>query len=352
MASGWEVAAVVGPLVLAFIAMIVSGVVSASPAAIAFFQRWTRRILSYVFPSQCQCRVLLWKDIPRGLIHTCHSTCQHVNPQAIKPHEPSNCWEDSIGRVFNQLSSPRNGAFLSSSETIMKLSQLPLFQDYVLTDAQTLKAFLLLTVDSDYSCEIVDMKSLLDISIIDSVVTVHLKAASTAPTNPALTKFEVERMVEGYPPFYRSIILTPSPGNYQFESPIRENHDISKGAWILAVGLSINVGPVPSLYNMQQLHRKNNTDSEYWRGTLVMAAFDMIGRTLQQLISFEQSCRKLAGQYEVGSDDLWSYQAWTCYTMIMSRDYSLKPWVIKLNFSNRTPYSGRLSVNTFALGLV
>src|SRR5258708_3256287 len=101
MASGWEVAAVLEPLVLSFIAMMVSGVVSASPAATTFFQRWTRRLLSYTFPSRGRCHVLSWDDIPPGRIHGCHSSCQHVNPQAVEPHSPANFREDSLGKVFN-----------------------------------------------------------------------------------------------------------------------------------------------------------------------------------------------------------------------------------------------------------
>ena len=147
MASQWEVAAVIGPLVLSFVAMIVSSVVSASPAATAFFQRWTRRALSYVFPGRGRCQVLSWNDIPPERIHICHSTCQHVNIQAIKLHDHVNCFEYSVGKVFNQLFLSGNNGSSDSHNTITKPHQLPWFQDFIQTDSQTLKAYLLLTVD-------------------------------------------------------------------------------------------------------------------------------------------------------------------------------------------------------------
>jgi hypothetical protein len=188
--------------------------------------------------------------------------------------------------VFNQLFLSGNKGSSDSHNTITKPHQLPWFQDFIQTNAQTLKAYLLLTVDDCRSCQTIDLKSLLEIKTFGDVATVHLKAAPLAPANADLTKFEVERIIDGYPPFYRSIILTPGPKSYQITHPTKESHHLSRGSWVLAVGLSINIGRIPSLYNMQQLRWKN--DEIYWKGTLVMSAFDMIGRSLSRLRDFEE----------------------------------------------------------------
>lgn len=306
-----------------------SGVVSASPAATTFFQRWTRRALSYVFPGRGRCQVLSWNDIPPDRIHRCHSSCQHVNAQTIKPHNHVNCFEDSVRKVFNQLFLSGNKGSSDSHNTITKPHQLPWFQDFIQTNAQTLKAYLLLTVDDCRSCQTIDLKSLLEIKTFGDVATVHLKAAPLAPANADLTKFEVERIIDGYPPFYRSIILTPGPKSYQITHPTKESHHLSRGAWVLAVGLSINIGRIPSLYNMQQLRRKN--DEIYWKGTLVMSAFDMIGRTLSRLRDFEKLRLTGPQQYHLHlrGKGLWCDHALSCYNLIMSESYSLKPWILK-----------------------
>ena len=82
-------------------------------------------------------------------------------------------------------------------------------------------------------CQTLDLKSLLEIKTFGDVATVHLKAPPLAPANTDLTKFEVEQIIDGYPPFYRSIILTPGPESYRITHPTKENHHLSRGAWCL-----------------------------------------------------------------------------------------------------------------------
>ena len=319
MVSAWEAAGVLGPVVLAFVAMVVSGVVSASPAASICFQRWTRRIVALALPNRGRCHRLLLKDFPPGPLHRCHSVCQHINPQAAQAHGPTNCLGNSIGKVLNQIWP------LVQYETGMMLKpyQLPLLQDFIQTDAQTLIAFLLLTVKTCRTCDTADMESILDIKAYGDIVTVHLESHPMAPANTNLTKFEIERMIDGYPPFYRSTFSVHNFGVVtDFKSPISNTHheNISRGAWVLAVGLSVSDGPTPSLYNMKQLHQKN-TD-EYWKGTLVMSAFEMIGYTLNELKGYVARRIDVSG----GSCE----QALKCYNLMMRPDWSLKPWVLKV----------------------
>jgi hypothetical protein len=292
MASTWDVASVVGPLVMSFVVMLVASLVSASPAATAFFHRITRQRLTTIVSRRGRCYALSWDDIPSGNIHCCHSGCQHVSAQAVELHGPAKCWDDSIGKVFNGLSSSANVHFPGVRGTVLKPLQLPLFQDFVWIDTRTLKAFLLPIIDVKRTCQHIDISSLLDIEDLGNVATVHLKSPPLAP---------------GYPPFYRSFILTPRPGNHQIEHPTKGMDLVDRGAWVFAVALSINLGSIPSLYNMHQLRHKN--DQIYWKGTFVMSSFEMIKDTLLQLRDFESSHRWPQQHGNFNSTDQWGDHA-------------------------------------------
>ena len=86
--------------------------------------------------------------------------------------------------------------------------QLSLREEYVQTDVHTLKAYLMLTSEICRKCETPDLATLLEIQTFDGISTVQLKATVPIPINPKLTKFEIDRFIEGYPPFYRSTFET------------------------------------------------------------------------------------------------------------------------------------------------
>jgi hypothetical protein len=165
---------------MSFVVMLVASLVSASPAATAFFHRITRRGLTTIVSRRGRCYALLWDDRPSGNIHCCHSGCQHVSAQAVELHGPAKCWDDSIGKVFNGLSSSANVHFPGVRGTVLKPLQLPLFQDFVWIDTRTLKAFLLPIIDVKRTCQHIDISSLLDNEDLGNVATVHLKSPPLA----------------------------------------------------------------------------------------------------------------------------------------------------------------------------
>lgn len=252
MADFWEIAAVVAPLMLRFLALIVT----ASPVAIVAVHRWSRHVVSYILPQQSRCRRLLWDDIPDG-------------------------------QVLNQLSSLASKETTSSANfAARKPYQLPLNRQYIQIDIRTLKGFLILTADPCRACEKRNVEKVLDIKAFGPILTVNLKAPSlTSGRMPtSLTKFELESLLDGYPPFYRFEFTTT--GGHNLPYPIRNTEQTRRGAWILAAGMSTNSGGLPWLYCMG----RENDESQgfYWKATVVKVAFDMIGLVLPQLKTWEQ----------------------------------------------------------------
>jgi hypothetical protein len=79
------------------------------------------------------------------------------------------------------------------------------------------------------------------------------------------------------------------------------------------------------LYNMQRIsHEKPDV---YWRGTYVLTAFHMIGRTLAQLKAYE---KRRGGHFRSNpTSHAWCQDALTCFDMIMTSEYSSQPWALK-----------------------
>ncbi|KAH7364793.1 hypothetical protein BKA65DRAFT_144572 [Rhexocercosporidium sp. MPI-PUGE-AT-0058] len=161
--------------------------------------------------------------------------------------------------------------------------------------------------------------------------TLHLTRNSLIPINMSLTKYEVDRLVEGYPPFYRSTVTTT--GAVKLTHPITKASHIGRGSWVLAVGMTTMNGHICSVHNMQRIV-KRKAEAE-WKGTLVMNAFKMIGRALNQLKDYEgtQGPHNRAGP----AGGLWSTAAISCFEMILSAEYSYYPWSLKQQEIERSP---------------
>lgn len=188
-----------------------------------------------------------------------------------------------------------------------------------------------MTAEDCRSCEKPDMKKLLEIRNFGSITTLHLGGTSLAIPNIVLTKSEVEKFVEGYPPFYRDFYTTS--GGIIISSPSYTSECMRKGSLVLAVGISMNVGHINPLHNIQQV--THETHEAYWKATCVMTAFRMIGRTLEQLQTYEEESYKkhsgkssqvpgLLSPLASMENNTWTSQARACYNMILSEEYSLK----------------------------
>lgn len=313
MSARWDVAAVIVALLAMF--------VSVSPTAMTILEQAFRHLNCLIWPVRGRCLRLLWNDILEGLLHQCDPrNCPHTTDQ---PHNATSCWDDTLGRAFN-----RTWYFVNADSNIGKYltkkpDQLPLQEEFMQTDIQTLKAFLLLTMDVCRTCETVDTVALLEIQRFRGLITIHLPVSNPVPINPTLTKFEIDRIIEGYPPFYRENITTT--GGVTLPFPTTNTDHVGRGSWVLSVGMTTSSGPTPSLYNMQRVsHEKPDA---YWRGTLVLTAFHMIGRTLMQLKVYEDS---QGGHLRSNpTKHAWSQDALTCFNMIMAPGYSSQPWALK-----------------------
>jgi hypothetical protein len=192
-------------------------------------------------------------------------------------------------------------------------------------DVQILKAFLILTTDICRRYEIANLRKFMDMDKLGDCITVHLKSKNTALMNTVLTKFEMDRILKGYPPFYRRVFTTT--GGITLEHPITNTDLIGRGAWVLAVGMTLSNGPIPSLHNMHRVtYRKNEA---YSQGTLVMSAFRMIRHTLIQLQGYETTKHMKAGLVGSRDETIFAKQAIACVDLMLTSDYAQQQWVLK-----------------------
>ncbi len=318
-----------GVEIAAFVVAFFTMFLSTSPAAQAVLQKSIRILVCVLIPKQGYCHRLLWTDIPDGLLHQCHPLCQHV--RSCQDHTPKSCWDNSLGQVFTKAWDTMGSNAAVIKHLVKKPYQLLLRERYIQIDLQTLEAFIMLTAGGIHAVDPPNSAKLLELKIIGGVYTVHLKLNEFRPTNTTLTKNEISHFIQGYPPFYRTTVTTT--GGLVLNHPITRASQISRGAWILAVGMTISNGPTCLVYNMRRVtHEKPDA---YWRGTAVTAAFQMFGRTLQKLKGYEEA----RGPHPRAGPgrDLWSTAAISCYNRMMTSEYSAYPWTWKKPLTERSP---------------
>lgn len=316
MAARWDIAAVI----VALMAMLVT----VSPSTVSLLEKALRRLEYLIWPARGRCRRFLWSGVQDGLLHLCDPRgCSHTSDRTSRPHDVESCWDQTLGQVFNRAWYFINADSNAGKYVTKKPYELALNEEYIQTDIQTLKAFLLLITHICRTYETVEVATSLAIQRSRGLITVHLPALGPEAFNTQLTKFEIDRMIEGYPPFYRQQFTTT--GGHVLPSPITRSDHIQRGAWILSVGMTTTNGPTPGLYNMQRIsHEKPDV---YWRGTHVLTAFNMIGRTLAQLSEYEN--RQGRHPRSNSSQHPWSQDALACFHKIMKPEYSSQPWAIK-----------------------
>lgn len=315
--------------IAAFMVAFLTMFVSASPAAQALLQKSIRSLVCLLRPNHGHCRRLLWEDIPDGLLHQCHPLCHHV--QASQDHDPSYCWDSSLGQVFTKAWDSVGSNSTVVRHLAKKPYQLLLSGQYFQIDVHTLEAFVVLTAGGLHASEPPNLARLLEMKSIGGIYTVHLKLDELVPINTTLIKNEIDRFIQGYPPFYRTTVTTT--GGLVLNHPIAKAGHLGCGAWVLAVGMTISNGPTCLVHNMRRVtHEKPDA---YWRGTAVMAAFQMFGRTLQKLKEYEETHgphpRPGPGR------DLWTTAAISCYDRMMTSEYSAYPWTWKKPLTERSP---------------
>jgi hypothetical protein len=223
-----------------------------NPTTIHLLRRLYLVFARFVWSERHFCEVLTWEDIPSGFLHQCpNQLCNCANfGQAV--HDPENppksheeCFKSTVGKVF-----PRAWASPSRREKrVNKPVQLDIQRPYIRTCRTTLRAYALLAQPMGLED---DIGSVISFKNVGSILTAHLHAGDDtfgwAYGELGLTKAEVECILQGYPPFYRSQLKLPN-GEY-VRSPIKSKEDINLGGWIAGVGISVTGSRPTHRHNM------------------------------------------------------------------------------------------------------
>ena len=198
-------------------------------SAVSTVQKKTRNIVR-----------LKWDDVPAGKVHDCSATqglfisCYHSHPHSAQKR----CWESESGlaTVYNRAweLSKRKPQFAKHVP-----DDLPSSNPYISTDARIVLAFVLVTAPErkggDWNAAAFTYgSSKLACKSWKGITFCHVQG-SFKRIRADLTKYELERMLDGYPPWYRDNFVTWGMVNLPF--PISGLSDVSRGGWIVAVGL-------------------------------------------------------------------------------------------------------------------
>ena len=265
MALDWGMAAVI--VAIAIIPLMISS------TAADFLQAVGRRLRGLIWPKTTQCESVLWSDFPsdKDGIHHCGAIpaeCPHRSNRGTHIMA-SECWHSTVAIMFNRAwNSPARRA----RRPFRKPLQLDPNKTYLRTDTMTVLAFFayatskfesspssdhsLVTFGDSYSvCGMkfkdveLELEEVSDPKGGKAVLVAHLKGSlpeSKAPIK--LTKNEVQKIIEGYPPLYRDTFqVRPSAPPTRY--PIRDLRDAQvRGAWIIAVGMADSIEIAMPIY--------------------------------------------------------------------------------------------------------
>lgn len=209
----------------------------ANPMTVDLVRRFYNFSVRLIWPESALCEVLEWQDVPQGVLHRCDKqACDCRSGGQVDHDEPSlteDCFKETIGTVFASAWTAAAGR----EKRARKPAQLDIDRKYIRTDRSTLRAYALLCHPlgiEDNLGEVIAFEN------VGGVLTAHLHAGDDTMHISCdilpLPKMEVECILRGYPPFYRSRIRLPW-GEY-VNSPIRSKDDITRGGWIVGVGIS------------------------------------------------------------------------------------------------------------------
>jgi hypothetical protein len=221
MEPRWDIAAVVVAVIAVPLAM--------SPAATLLLSSLFCTFIRTVWPAKARCERLEWIDIPDGLLHECTIPPEHC--EHIKAVSKKGSWNDTIATFFTLI---RRGTF------VKKPQQLDWYTDYVRTDYKTLMAMVLLLTDPGGIRFEGKPNIYVVFKEVGSIWTAYIKASRINSQllhhRLKVTKLEMEGFLRGYPPWYQQPLVLAN-GN-TMNHPIKDLEDLSRGGWIVAIGLS------------------------------------------------------------------------------------------------------------------
>ncbi|KAH7303233.1 hypothetical protein B0I35DRAFT_498671 [Stachybotrys elegans] len=227
------------------------------------------------------CERLEWSDIKEGPLRDAipqrnNFDVDHYAIQSFK-HCDKRCLDSTLGQVFQY-------SWIHASrreKRVFKPYQLSPAKKYVRTDAKTLKAFVMLGHG-------VRVK----LTRVGGVLTAHLGVDSESqPQLHSRTKKEVDMILQGYPPFYlEKIVVTDT---VHVPSPIQSRDDITRGGWIVGVGLDSSWTPPISTHNMnfgfslpdgwKTPYDWRYRDGESWKQTCMAYAVRRFGEVVDKI---------------------------------------------------------------------
>lgn len=242
----------------------------------AVAERFWSTVTSCIKSRWTRCDSLIWDDIsPEDKLHTCKEPCQHITTS-----ENSEIF--SLSGFFNSTKNKSNAC--------KKPQALKLWHVYFRTDTKTLRAFLLLFSGLGWQADVpareMEVKPTFKKIKCDNGVDGYILTASVSFQNHLIDgrgpsgdfsvyKREMEKILEGYPPWYRTQLKLPNIGN--MDHPIQSAKDIRRGGWIIAIGFNY-VKPIA-----HHLMRFKLTEEGYRRYYDLHQAFERMVRCANQI---------------------------------------------------------------------
>ncbi|KAL8329723.1 hypothetical protein RB597_005144 [Gaeumannomyces tritici] len=187
--------------------------------------------------------MLSWAGMPNGRVHDCQTgsaPAQYWPCHHSRRHEKAlKCWESpsSLATILNRAwrLSERDPRYLDDVPI-----QLPFSGTYICTDVRTVLAFIVCTVaenkSSSWSPRHLSFGTTrVSRERLGPLTFCHIQG-QFQERRSRLTKSELERLLDGYPPWYRETFTTHA-GTVRLAFPTVSEADISRGGWIAAVGL-------------------------------------------------------------------------------------------------------------------
>ncbi|KAF2836482.1 hypothetical protein M501DRAFT_987212 [Patellaria atrata CBS 101060] len=233
-----------------------------SPVANSFLIRTLRAILRFFKLNSTYCRTMCWKDLTSGHLHIYRNAYYvqsrtNISSQSKAHMSSKECYDSIFTNVLSR-AWPR-----SKERKVVKPPELSLGNNYLLTDGDTLLTFIALTASGhrSFSSSIqggfgeatftfrlgsghARFQRFNSNSLGEPFLVGHLNYSVSDLMEPIvvtqaanLTKADVLRIVNGYPPFYKETFITHSgvPVDY----PIKDPRDIQRAGWLIAVGLDV-----------------------------------------------------------------------------------------------------------------
>ena len=205
-----------------------------SPVSLNFIVGVFSTVLCAIHPPLGTCERLEWQDIPDGPLHTCSlpQSCDHIGTAEMTPS-----WERTIATFFR----------MRRRNFVRKPKQLSLSTTYIRTDTKTLKVFLAL-LNRSTGFDATEEPFRVVFKDVDGILTAYIQVLRPPIVHISstyrldVTKREMELILQGYPPWYQNPLRLP--GGRAVPHPIRDQSDLSRGGWIVAVGASPTL-PVP-----------------------------------------------------------------------------------------------------------